>query len=771
MTVNRFVAPMVARRWLVITGTVVAVLALAYGSRHLSFQADTREFFSQDDPLVVALEAHENTYVKHDHLMFVLAPEDGNVFRRNVLEALEELTEASWNIPHSSRVDSLTNFQHIEADGDDLRILPLVEDASTLSDYDLERIRHIALGSPQLSGRLLSEDADVTAVYVALPGKHSSDTGSALRIAAYARELGLAFKDRHPLINLHITGSVIYDAAFVEVPRHEMQYMVPLMLLFLFLAVALGVGSLWGAIGTLLVVLMSVVAALGAVGWAGVALKASNTSATIVIMTLSVAHCVHLISSMQLLRRDGISWYPSISDSLRINLSPMFITSATTAIGFLSLNFSDSPPIRMLGNITATGVMIALVLSLTFLPAFLAIKPARVHPGQARSRILMEAFAEFLITYRWRVFFVVSVIMASLMVGIGRISLDDNFHTYFDDHLEVRKAGDFAVNNLIGSNYLAYSLPAGPDGAIVEPAYLANLEELAMWFRRQPEVKHVSTFSDIIKKLNRKMHGDDPAQYRVPEDRETAAQYLLVYELSLPQGLDLNNRIDIGRSSTQFIVSIANISSVALQQLADRADTWMTDNTPSLHSPATGISIVYANLSERNIRAMLVGNTIALILISFVLIFALRSLKMGLISLVPNLMPAAMAFGIWGYVNGTVGIAISTVMAMTLGIVVDDTVHFLSKYLRARREHGMSSPMACLFAFGTVGPALWITSLALFTGFCVLGISGFKVNSEIGLLNATVIAAALVADFFFLPPLLMWLDRERSVVAASASAG
>ena len=760
MTVDRFSELVVARRWLVILAAVVAVLALAYGGRFLSFRADTREFFSQDNPLVVALEAHENTYTKDEYLMFVLAPKEGNVFTREVLAAVEELTEASWQVPHSSRVNSLTNFQHVEADDNDIRIFPLVEDASSLSDADIERITEIALDSPQLSGRLLSKDSAVTAVFVALPGKPSGDVETALQIAAYARELAATLEQRHPRIDLYITGSVMFDAAFMEVPQREMPYMVPLMLLLLLLAVGLGLRSLWGAIGTLLIILMSVVAALGAIGWAGVVLEAGNMSATIIIMTLSVAHCVHVISTMQLIRRDGASRHRSITDSLRINVSPMFITSATTAIGFLSLNFSDPPPLRMLGNITATGVMIALVLSLTFLPAFLALTPSRILPGQARSRLVMEALAEFLIAHRRRVFLTSAAVIAVLVIGIGRITLDDNFNTYFSERFEIRKAGDFAESNLIGSNYLAYSLPAGGDSAIFEPAYLADVDKLAIWFRHQPEVKHVSAFSDIMKMLNRQMNGDSPEHYRVPQNRQAAAQYLLLYELSLPQGFDLNDRVDIAKSSTRFTVSVKNISSVELQELAGRAQAWMAVNTPSLRSPATGITIVYSNLVERNIRAMLLGNIVALTLISFILIFALRSLKMGLISLVPNLIPAAIAFGIWGYINGEVGLAISVVMAMTLGIVVDDTVHFLSKYLRARREHHMSSSMACLFAFGTVGPALWITSLALISGFCVLGLSGFKVNSEMGLLNATVIAVALLADFLFLPPLLMWLDRK-----------
>ena len=156
---------------------------------------------------------------------------------------------------------------------------------------------------------------------------------------------------------------------------------------------------------------------------------------------------------------------------------------------------------------------------------------------------------------------------------------------------------------------------------------------------------------------------------------------------------------------------------------------------------------------------MLTGTSIALVLISLILIFALRSLKLGLVSLIPNLAPAAMGFGLWGMLYGQVGLGLSVVIGMTLGIVVDDTVHFLSKYLRARREQGLSSQDAVRYAFHTVGIALFVTTLVLVAGFMVLTQSAFKLNADMGLLTAITIAIALVVDFIFLPPLLMKVDK------------
>jgi len=163
-------------------------------------------------------------------------------------------------------------------------------------------------------------------------------------------------------------------------------------------------------------------------------------------------------------------------------------------------------------------------------------------------------------------------------------------------------------------------------------------------------------------------------------------------------------------------------------------------------------SIMFAHIGKRNIISMLTGTTVALILISVILIIALKSIKYGLISLIPNLFPAGVAFGIF--------------TAMTLGIVVDDTIHFMSKYIRARKEKGLDSQQAVRYAFKNVGVALWVTSAVLISGFMILAQSNFELNSGMGLMTSIIIAVALVLDFLLLPPLLMAIDSNPKNKAA-----
>ncbi|MGB1800287.1 MAG: efflux RND transporter permease subunit, partial [Gammaproteobacteria bacterium] len=291
---------------------------------------------------------------------------------------------------------------------------------------------------------------------------------------------------------------------------------------------------------------------------------------------------------------------------------------------------------------------------------------------------------------------------------------------------------------------------------INEPAFLREIEAFANWYREQPETLHVNIYTDIIKRLNKNMHADDQSYYKIPDDRNLAAQYLLLYEMSLPYGLDLNNQINIDKSATRMTATLKTISSNNLIDLEKRAQSWLKNNTQHIaQADGSGTSIMFANIGKRNISSMLIGTTTALILISIILIFALRSLKIGVISLVPNLVPAAMGFGLWGLLVGEVGLSLSVVASMSLGIVVDDSVHFLSKYLRARREKGLNSKDAVRYAFTTVGRALIVTSIVLVVGFLILATSSFELNAGMGLLTAIVIAFALIADFLLLPAILM----------------
>jgi predicted RND superfamily exporter protein len=763
----------VDNRWWIIGLSFVIALSAGSGLQYLAFNRDTRVFFSDDNPQLQALEALENTYVKNYNLLYVIDSGPGGIFERKTLSALVELTETSWETPYSSRVDSITNFQHTYAEEDDLIVEDLVEDAAGLTDTDLERIRAIALAEPLLVNRLVSPSGDVTAVDVniLLPGESEKEVKA---VATFARQLAERMRRTYPNLDIHLTGALMIDSAFGEVTEDDMSTLVPIMFAVLLVITGLALRSVAATLATMIVILMATGTALGVAGWLGIALNAASGVAPTIILTLAVADSVHILVAMFRKMQEGRGKRDAIADSIKDNLQPVFITSATTVIGFLSMNFSDAPPFRDLGNIVAVGIASAFFYSVLLLPAVMAVLPVRARSAVDASRDRewtdkpCSVLADFVVRCRAPVFWLSLAVIAVLAIGTTRVELYDDFIEYFGEEYPVRQATDFTEQRLSGADVIEYSLYAGESGGINNPAYLQKVDEFANWYRQQPHVIHVDAITDIMKRLNKNLHGDDVAWYRLPGQRELAAQYLLLYEMSLPFGLDLNNQINVDKSASRMIVTLRDTTTIEQRELEEQGRAWLQTNAPqSMYTYGSGLSIIWAYLSERNIKAMLVASFGALVLISAILVVALRSVKHGLLSLAPNITPALMAFGIWGLLVGQVGLGLSIIVSMTLGIVVDDTVHFLSKYLQARRELGMDAIEAVRHSFQTAGTAMWVTTVALVAGFLVLSFSGYRMNADMGLLSAITIVLALAMDFLFLPTLLIRMDSKGGVRAAT----
>ena len=748
-------------RWPVLVACVLAAVAAAWGIRYVEYTADYRVYFGPDNPQLAAYAAVEQTYTQTDNILFVLQPGDGDVFTRENLAVVKRLTTEAWQIPYAMRVDSITNFQHTEADGDDLTVADLVARPAELTDARLAEIKTVALGEPALVNRLIAADARTTGVVVTLQFPGGDHTEHVPAAVARAEEMTAQLRAARPDWTVGLTGVAVFSYAEMQVIDQDLATLVPVMYGLMIAFMLLLLRSVSGTFATLLVVSLSAATAVGISGWLGMKLNASSALAPIIILTLAIADSVHILMTTFHEMRAGRTKHDALVESLRINAEPVFLTSLSTMIGFASLNFSDSPPFRELGNIATMGVFAAWVFSMTFLPALMSMLPLRVRASVGPVGSVMVRFGDFVVTRRTPLLWGMSAAALVAIAFIPRIELDDRYVKWFDESIPFRIDTDFATANLVGPYTLEFSIASGEPGGIANPAYLTRLDAFAGWLRSQPEVTHVGSFTDVMKRVSRSMHGDEPDWYRLPDERNLAAQYLLLYEMSLPYGLDLNSQIDVDKSATRMTVTLDTISQKRILDFARRAEAWLAENAPPpMRAQATGTVMMFVYLAERNIRSMLAGTALAFVLIAATLVFALRSVRLGLISLIPNFVPVLITFGLWGAFVGRIGLIASIITATSLGLIVDDTVHILSKYRRARRERGLNVHDAIRFSFSRVGTALFATTLILVAGFAVLGLSNFELNSDLGILTAVTLAVALVMDFLLLPPLLMVMDRD-----------
>ena len=757
----RFGEWVVGARWLVIISALVLVGMATSGVVFLKSSTDYRSFFNEDNPELLALEALENTYERSDNVLIMIVPDDRDAMSQRALEAAVWLVDRAWQAPYSTRVDSLTNFQHMMADGSDLSVNDLVDPEKVGLAEERSRIRDIALADPRLAGNLVARDGGVSAVNITVKLPDEGNAAAIAEVAGFAHEIAAEAASRFQGIEFRPVGTVIINQAFTDATEATMGTVLPASLAVMALLIGVLTRGLSGVAATGAVTVLSVFAAMGLSGWVGIPFSTATSATPVIVLTLAVASCVHVLTTVQERLGNGDSRRAAVVESVRTNLHPIFLASATTSIGFLMMNFSEVPPYRHLGSLVAIGTGVSFALSVTFLPALLSLLRMRPLPSGGRRHRWVNAVAELTVRRKSILLFGSAVVIVGLSAAVPRNELNDVLTHFFDESVQLRKDTDFLDANLSGNTVLEYSIGADGPGGIADPAFLHDVSEFAEWFRSQPETRHVLVISDTIRQINMSMHGDDPGRYRIPENRDLVSQYLLLYELSLPFGLDLNNRIDVSKSATRMTVTAKTLSTRDTLALDERATSWLAENAPSFTGvESSGAALMFAHIGETNIRAMLVGTVIAFLAVSAILIAALRSVRIGLISLVPNFVPGLMAFGVWGAVVGEVGLALSVVMAMTIGIVVDDTVHFLSKYMRARRELGMSPEDSTRHAFRTVGQALFATTVILVAGFLVLGTSDFFPTAQMGQLTAVVIGLALICDCLFLPPLLMVLDRR-----------
>jgi predicted RND superfamily exporter protein len=758
---NRYFELILRSPFITLFTVLLLLLASGAGVKELSFTSDFRTYFSEKNPELRAFEAMEKRFSRQDNLYFLISANDQTLFSPQGLELVEFLTEQAWTLPHVQRVDSLQNFQNTDVDGDEL----IIDNFYRMDELpeNLAELQQKAINHSDLVLKTISENGEVTGINLTLFLPDGESSQASLEAVDAARQLLESTRPDYPGFLIELGGSATSNVTMGEAIAQDISsllvisFAVMLIIMLVMLRTISGVFLVTALIG------MSVLITMGLFGWAGYTLTPPTGFVPTAIMTIAVADTIHILVSYYFHLREGEEKREALLNSLRINFAPVFITSITTMVGVLALNTSDSPPYRDMGNMIAVGVMVAWALTITFLPAALTILPAPDRFKSKGQHRWMDGFADRVIRHHKILFIVMLAIVAGCATMANRNIITERWHEFFDESFEVRRTVDNIDKSLKGLHALYFVADSKENDGINQVDFLDQLDSFDRWLEEQPGVVHVSSLTDTIKRLNKNLHQNDEDWQRIPESSEAAAQYLLLYELSLPMGLGLETTMTSDRSATRLSATLERTDSASIREIEQAAVQWAQENAPLLNiTETTGLDVVFANLTHRNVSSMLEGTALALVIISLLMIGALRSLRLGLISMVPNVFPALMAYGLWGILVGHVDTATSVVACLSLGIVVDDTVHFLSKYNYARTALKRNVENAIRYAFHTVGIALLITSAILVGGFTVMEFSHFNPSRSMGLLLALTIAVALIIDFLLLPPLLLLADRRKN---------
>lgn len=738
---------------------LVAVIALCSGLPKVQLSDDNRAFFGEDNPELINLRHLDDTYTLSNSFLLMVVPTQGAAFDPKTLTILRTLSDELWYVPFALRVDSPLSHMRSFSQGGETFVEPLLDEFEDITPQVAQRFKSDALKEETLKGRLLAQDGSAYgfSVRVVFP---KDEPNSRRDVEAHVRDVIAMYQAENPDWGFHLTGGFLSGNLLVTAALQDIVKLVPLALLLVVILLALFLRSFLAVLATIIVLVIVTVSGFGFAGWSGIVLTAGTAISPLAIMVLVSTSCVHVILSWSRAQHNGTD--DAFTDAIADNLAPVTVSHLTTAFGFLCLNFAPSPPFREMGNIVAFGLIFGLAVVFIILPAFFRNSTRAPKKIFLLSPERMRRLSQLSIQHPKRA--IIGFIIASVVAvfGISRIGFDDTLIHYFDDRYEFRRDGDLIQQQLTGLESMQFSFQAPEGASLFDPEFLNRIDKFTSWLETQPNVVNVTSIPNVLSELNQSLNDGDPDYRRLADSQAGNAQLMMMYELSLPIGMDLNALMDVDRTQTLVSATIRAEHSRNIRALGQSADVWLATHEPSIHAPATGLSLAFARISEQNNQQMLFGLGFALLLVSCILVLTLRSLRFGLISIIPNLTPALLAFGLWGLTLRDVNLGSTVVTTMTFGIVVDDTVHFLVHYLRNRRK-GQTVPHALEDTFSVIGSSIIITTLALVSGFMVMALSGFAINQHVGLLTSIVIGFALICDMFFLPPLLLKLDRSTHV--------
>ena len=739
----------------IIALSVLAALLSLFGAVRLGFDTDTRVYFGPETEERRVLATLEARHGRYGAAVFVIKPHQGTVYQTPIIKVIKDVVDRLKPIPEVIRHRAITEFP-IDTERSGSNPKTLYE--RFISELNFKDLRDFAIRNPRQSAPVVANDGTVAAI-VATIDKESRSARTPEEIIRDLRAIRDDVRKQSSDFEILLTGDAELDATFIDALRSDLLWLVPAQVLLLIMLLLITLGSITATFSLLVLLAVTTLATVGAAGWLGMTLNGVTSAVPTVLLGLAVATCVHIILAWQDALRRSPDRFAALSYALTVNAKPVTLAIATTIASFLCLNFSNSPPFQEFGNLVAFGLFLTYILSFTLLPALLLLIPQSRALSRQWLETAMAQLGTTVLKFGPLMIGVFLLITALAVYGIDRIKFDDTFAHYFDQRFEFRRATDIYEKKLSGITVIDFSAPAENGGKIEDRNSLKQIKTFAKWLEQQPKVATVTSIYDIVKEIGKNLPGvldkdDLPANDVIAKNLIDA--YLDSDDKDLPVAL-----FDRTQRYARISVTLSQISSAQLIDFANEANAKAKALWGRNAPIASGVPILAAHLSSRNTQAMLVGTLIALTTISAILMFTLGGIKRGFVSLVPNLIPLVLAYGFWGLVFEEVSFAATVVVAMTFGIVVDDTVHIMSRYQYLRETYKIDPQSAVIESFRTVGVAVLITSLAIASGFAVLAFSGFLVNQHLGLLTVITLAAALITDLLFLPPLLVLADRFR----------
>jgi len=736
----------------------------------LTIDTSNDAFYHSDDPIRVEYNQFRQQFGKDDHIFIGIKSE--KIFTENFLLKLQQLhSQIENNVPFVNKVTSLLNVRNTYGLDDELIVEDLIETVPTTTT-ELNELAELARSTPFYQDYLLSKDGQFTFIDiepVAIAARNITDTDAAepLRFISteeYAEMIdGLLpilseFSDQD--MNIYASGFPVITDRLTRAIEQTMVELTPLTMMLNIFFLTVLFRRLSGIIYPSVIVIITIVSTVGVMSWLSISLDLVTTVLPTLLSVVAIADSVHLLSAFyQKYDNNGGDKQAAIAHAMGHNGLAILMTSITTSVGLASFVLADLAPVANLGIVAPIGILLAFVYTVLLLPALIAIFPVR----KSSSDFTIAGIADQLLDWvadvtcrRSRGILMCSVLVLIIgIIGATQLRLSHSALTWLPEDAAVRVDTQVIDDAIGGSVPIEIVIDTGKQHGIYQPELLRRLEYSASIVKslgsKQVAIGNSNSLHTVIKEVNRALHANDEDFYKIPDSSDLIAQELLLFELSAAE--DLHKLVDSNYSKVRFTLMIPFSDAIQIKPVLDKVKDHFYATYPNEKVTITGIGPMLVETMYNVITSMFKSYGFALIAITVLMIVLIGKLKLGLMSMVPNLIPVILVMGLMGWTGMPFDFSNMMVGSVAIGLVVDDTIHFLHN-LRRHFDRTGDVRLAISETLHTAGRAIFITSLVLASGMAVAMTADLSSTANFGLITASAIMLALIADFFMVPALM-----------------
>ncbi len=745
-------------KWAIAIIIPVLVLGLSSNLKHLAFEGDYRIWFDEDSKILKEYDEFRKVF-GNDTAITVAFRDENGIFNKKALKTIDTITQKMWQMQHIARVDSLTNFQHIHAnpeDKDDVLVEDFIQNIDSASDEYFHNRKEVATHDRDMVGSFISKDAKTTMIIARLTPKVNDNGDKSFEIMSELEEiLAPLRKDTH--YQFWLNGGPPLNTSFVTIAQSDGSTFTPLVIFTVLVLLFVLFRRVSGTLLPMGVVVLTFLTVLSIQVLLGYKLNNFTANIPVFIVAIGIADAVHVYIIWLMYKREGKDTKEAVYLSMQKNMLPIFLTSLTTAIGFASLGISHVVPVSTLGIATASGAVLAFLISVFWMPSVLLLLKKEIKTKEQKETTSFFEnihYGKYIVENNKKIILITGVIFFVIGAGILKLKIDSNTIRYFDTDVKIRQATEFLQQNLTGPMAYEIVIDSGKKNGIKDPKFLNSVEKFYDEYQKKfPDIRHMNSLMDVIKRFNVVMNQSNS----IPDNQNLIAQYLLLYSLSLPQGMEINDKMDIQERLLRVTAQVNIVDTSKDLEMIDWAEKWW-QNTP-YKATVNGQTKMFAHMQRDVTDTLIYSMSLAIVLVSIVMFLIFRSVKLIWIFLVPNILPIILVLGVMGWLGINIDLGVAVSGAIILGVAVDDTIHFLVKYFEAKKKN-LNTVESLDYVLKYAGKAILFTTIILSVAFAMFMGSKFTPNYNFGLVTATALVIAFVVDIVLLPALLSITEKE-----------